>query len=84
MGLFLIVMVLGRLFFNDYRDLGSARNFIDLLIVIVPFAPMGTLFGTLKESQSTRTKLLIIALTFLSILLLLFFIWGVIIASAFD
>lgn len=78
--------IVGLIFFDLYAGMegGSLAKLFGFIILISPFAPVGTLFGTLKESQTTGKKLRIIGLTLLSVLLLLFFIWGTIIAKAFG
>ena len=47
-----------------------------MLALMTPFAPIATLSGTLKESQSTQKKMLIISGTSVFVLLLLILIWG--------
>jgi ABC-type Na+ efflux pump permease subunit len=81
MGLFLLFVVLGRLFFDDFRNSQSLLNVVGFLALATPFAPVGTLFGTLKENQSTRKKITIIICTGFSVLFLMVFIWGAALAS---
>lgn len=75
--------MVGLIFFDLYAGMlgGWLGELFAWVIFVSPFAPIGTLFGTLKESQGTGTKLKIIGLTILSVLLLLIFIWGTIIAK---
>lgn len=77
-------LVLGGLFFNFYSAYPSLERVAGIIIMITPFAPAGTLFGTLKEDQSTRKKMAIIAGTGLSVLFLMVLIWGTLVALAFS
>jgi len=83
-GLGLFCFLLGIFFFNFYKNYPTVEKIVSPLILITPFAPIGTLFGTLKESQSPRKKLIIILLTGLSVLFLLTFVWGILVAATFD
>ena len=83
-GLGLITFLLGMFFLNNYRNNPSIEKIAGFLELVTPFAPIGTLFGTLKEWQTTRKKLTIILLTGLSVAFLLIFIWGSLFATAFD
>lgn len=84
MGLYVLSMVLGRFFFNDYKNSPSMEWIVGLLTLITPFAPVGTLFGTLKEDQTTRKKMTIIICTGLSVPFLILLVWGMAYAAAFD
>jgi hypothetical protein len=75
-GLGLLSFLLGMFFFDNYKGYPSFEKIIGLLILITPFAPIGTLFGTLKDSQTVRKKLIILFLTGLSVIFLFIFIWG--------
>ena len=84
MGLFLCSIVLGLLFFDNYRHYPSVERIVGLLVWITPFAPIGTLFGTLKEHQSSRKKMTIISCTGTSVLVLMVLIWGMAFAVTLD
>ncbi len=84
MGLFLVLLVACRLFFYDHKNAASIQTLLRWLAFITPFTPIGMLFGTLKEEQTTRKKLTILFLIGLSVLFLLVVIWGTAIASTFD
>ena len=79
----LISIVVGGLFFDFYKNSPSIERIVGWFVLIGPFAPIGTLFGTLKEDQSTRKKMTILICTGLSVLFLLVFIWGTVYAAAF-
>ena len=75
--LFIFLLILGLLFFNNYSSSTSMQNFLELLAIVTPFAPIGTLFGTLKEDQSTGEKFWILFGTGMLVVLLLILVWGI-------
>ncbi|HMJ46782.1 MAG TPA: hypothetical protein VK498_05600 [Ferruginibacter sp.] len=83
-GLGISSFLLGMYFFDNYKNYPSLEKIVAPLILGTPFVPLGTLFGTLKERQSVKKKLIIILLTSLSVLFLLFLVWGILYATAFD
>lgn len=82
-GVFIPLFVSGSLFFNNYNSSPSMLRAVELLAPVVPFAPIGTLFGTLKGNQSTQRKMLILFATGGAVILLLVFVWGTMVAATF-
>jgi hypothetical protein len=82
-GLGLFSFILGFYFLGNYQSLPKLGKLAGFVIFVTPFAPIGTLFGTLKESQTTQKKMVILSLTGLSVVFLLIFIWGSLFAAAF-
>jgi hypothetical protein len=80
----LFAFILGFYFLDNFKSYLKFGKIVEFLIGVTPFAPIGTLFGILKESQTTRKKLVILSLTGLSVVFLLIFIWGSLFAAAFD
>jgi hypothetical protein len=80
----LFCFLLGIFFFDNYKNYPTVEKVASPLILITSFALIGTLFDTLKESQSPRKKLIVILLTGLGVLFLLTFVWGILVAAAFD
>ena len=78
-----IAFLLGMFFFNFYKSYPNLEKIFAPIIIFTPFAPIGTLFGTLKDKQSVKQKLTILVLTLVSMIFLLVLIFGMIFANAF-
>jgi hypothetical protein len=80
----LLCFIIGLCFPDNFESNLKIGNIAGYLILLAPFAPIGTLFGTLKERQSIRRKMIILLLTGLSVVFLSLFIWGILFAMTLD
>ena len=80
----IVTFVLTMYVIEAARITGGTQKVINIIVIATPFAPIGTLFGTLKDTQSSRKKISIITFTLLSVGFLFLFIWGIILGAAFD
>ena len=55
-GLGLFSFILGFYFLDNFKSNPKFGKLAGFLMLVTPFAPIGTLFGTLKKSQTTRKK----------------------------
>jgi hypothetical protein len=74
-GLCFLLLIIWRLFYAENKK-WPFGTLLEYLLLITPFASIGTLFGTLKDNQSARQKVTIIGLSGLSVVFLLFILWG--------
>jgi hypothetical protein len=84
MGIGVFSFILGFYFLDNFRTNPKFESIYGILLRVTPFAPIGTLFGTLKESQTSRKKLSVLLLTGLSVIFLVVFIWGSLFATTLD